>query len=194
MILLIDNYDSFTYNIFQYLSEIEQDIKVVRNDEITVAEVKKLQPEAILISPGPGLPNQAGICIELVKEVHQDIPIFGICLGHQIIAEALGGDVIKAEQIKHGKTSAITHKGIGPFSYLSQPLDVMRYHSYVIDRTTLPNELDIIATSLDDNEIMAVKHRNKPVYGVQFHPESIGTDTGQKMLGNFISEIRKEDA
>lgn len=189
MILLIDNYDSFTYNIFQLAGALKKEIKVVRNDDITIEEVKALNPEAIIISPGPGLPSNSGICIDLVKEVSESIPILGICLGHQIIAEALGGEVIKAKQIKHGKQSSITHKGIGPFSYLTQPLDVMRYHSYVIDKASLPNEFKILATSLDDQEIMAVQYRNLPIYGIQFHPESIGTATGLNMLKNFFEEI-----
>jgi len=190
MILLIDNYDSFTYNIFQYVSELEKDVKVVRNDEITVDEIKELAPEAIIISPGPGLPAEAGICNELVKEVYKDIPILGICLGHQIIGEALGGEVVKAGAIKHGKTSLITHNGNGPFSYLEQPLEVMRYHSYVVDKQSLPLTFKVMATAMDDKEIMALQYRGYPVYGIQFHPESIGTDTGKKMIGNFLEEIR----
>jgi len=190
--LLIDNYDSFTYNIFQYVSELKEEVKVIRNDEITVEEIKALAPEAILISPGPGLPSDAGICNALVKNLYTDVPIFGICLGHQIIAEALGGQVVKAAEIKHGKTSSITHKGYGPFSYLEQPLEVMRYHSYVVDKHSLPISFKVMATSLDDKEIMAIQYKNYPVYGVQFHPESIGTDTGKKMIANFLDEIRKE--
>lgn len=192
MILLIDNYDSFTYNIFQYVSELGQEVKVIRNDDATIEEIKAMNPEAIIISPGPGLPKDAGICNELVKEVHADIPILGICLGHQIIADALGGQVVKAKEIKHGKTSPITHKGYGPFSYLPQPLDVMRYHSYVVEQETLPSEFKVIANALDDKEVMALQYSSHPVYGIQFHPESIGTDTGKKMIANFLDEIGKE--
>lgn len=192
MILLIDNYDSFTYNIFQYVSELAEEVKVVRNDEITVAQIKDLAPEAIIISPGPGLPADAGICNELVEKLHQDYPILGICLGHQVIGEALGGKVVKAGAIKHGKTSRITHDGNGPFSYLEQPLEVMRYHSYVVEEETLPSTFKVMATALDDKEIMAIQYSNYPVFGIQFHPESIGTDTGKKMISNFLEEFRKE--
>ncbi|WLV25082.1 aminodeoxychorismate/anthranilate synthase component II [Aciduricibacillus chroicocephali] len=191
MILLIDNYDSFTYNIFQYVSELAEEVRVVRNDEITVQEIKELAPEAIIISPGPGLPSEAGICNELVTKLHKETPILGICLGHQVIGEALGGKVVKAGAIKHGKTSSITHNGHGPFSYLEQPLEVMRYHSYVVDKISLPLSFKVMATALDDKEIMAMQYRDYPVYGIQFHPESIGTDTGKRMISNFLGEIRK---
>lgn len=189
MILLIDNYDSFTYNIAQLIGSLNKEVKVVRNDEITIDEIKNLNPEAIIISPGPGFPSDTGICIELVKNIYESIPIFGICLGHQIIAEALGGNIIRSNQIKHGKQSSITHTGTGPFSYLTQPLDVMCYHSFVLDQTTLPNEFNILATSLHDKEIMAIQYRDLPIYGVQFHPESIGTSNGQSILKNFFEKI-----
>ncbi|OZU88956.1 aminodeoxychorismate/anthranilate synthase component II [Virgibacillus indicus] len=192
MILLIDNFDSFTFNIYQYFSEEGIEVEVIRNNQLSLGQIEALQPEAIIISPGPGLPEKAGICIELVKAFYKDIPILGICLGHQIIGEALGAELRKAKQIKHGKTSLITHNGLGIFSYLSQPLEVMRYHSYVIDKLTLPHELEIAATSLEDNEIMAIKHHSYPVYGVQFHPESIGTKTGKQIIRNFLEEIGRE--
>ncbi|MFD2760020.1 anthranilate synthase component II [Lentibacillus juripiscarius] len=192
MMLLIDNYDSFTYNIYQYVASKGIEVKVIRNDELTINRISELNPEAIILSPGPGTPEKAGICPEIVKSFHKTIPILGICLGHQIIASALGASITEAKTIKHGKTSLITHNGHGLFSYLPQPLDVMRYHSLVIDRTTLPNELKVVASSLEDNEIMAIKHRQYPVYGIQFHPESIGTATGRKMIHNFLEEIGKE--
>ncbi|WP_010529286.1 anthranilate synthase component II [Lentibacillus jeotgali] len=192
MILLIDNYDSFTFNIYQYVASEGIEVKVVRNDQITIARISEMTPEAIILSPGPGAPSQAGICPEIVKAFHRNIPILGICLGHQVIAETLGGRISQGGTVKHGKTSLITHNGNGLFSYLPQPLEVMRYHSLVIDRRTLPGELKITATSLEDNEIMAIKHRQRPVYGIQFHPESIGTVTGKKMIRNFLKEIRKE--
>lgn len=192
MILLMDNYDSFTYNIYQYFSEENMEVNVIRNDQITLREIEELHPEAIVISPGPGLPDQTGICVDMVKSIHKKIPILGICLGQQIIAQSLGGSVAKAKQIKHGKTSLITHEATGLFHNLPLPLEVMRYHSFVVDRKTLPTDLEVTATSLEDNEIMAVQHREYPVYGVQFHPESIGTDAGKHMIRNFLHEIRKE--
>ncbi|MBT2214834.1 aminodeoxychorismate/anthranilate synthase component II [Virgibacillus dakarensis] len=192
MILLIDNYDSFTYNLYQYFSQENEQVTVARNDEISLSEIDVLNPEAIVISPGPGLPDQAGICIEIVNAVYKKTPILGVCLGHQVIAAALGATIKQAEIIKHGKTSRITHNGSGVFSYMSQPLEVMRYHSQIVDPKSVPAELAITATSLDDNEIMAIKHRRYPVYGVQFHPESIGTNTGKKMVRNFLVEMREE--
>lgn len=192
MILLIDNYDSFTYNVFDYFASEGAEVKVYRNDQITIKDISELKPEAIVISPGPGTPDQAGISKEIVKTFYKQIPILGICLGHQVIANALDASIIQASTIKHGKTSLITHNGNGIFSYLSQPLEVMRYHSLVVDRTTLPNELKVVSTSLDDNEIMGIKHQQYPVFGIQFHPESIGTLTGKKMIRNFLEEIREE--
>ncbi|TMN22488.1 anthranilate synthase component II [Lentibacillus cibarius] len=192
MILLIDNYDSFTYNIFQYIAGEGMEVTVRRNDQLTVEDIAALNPEAIILSPGPGTPEKAGICTEIVKEFYSNIPILGICLGHQIIAHALGASVTEAKTIKHGKTSSITHNGNGLFSYLPQPLEVMRYHSLAIDRMTLPGELKVVSSSLDDNEIMAMKHRQYPVYGIQFHPESIGTASGRNMINNFLTEIGKE--
>ncbi|MBY7142208.1 aminodeoxychorismate/anthranilate synthase component II [Virgibacillus sp. NKC19-3] len=192
MILLMDNYDSFTYNIYQYFSEEKKEVHVVRNDQITLSEIEGLQPEAIVISPGPGLPNQTGICLTMVNALYKQIPILGICLGEQIIAQSLGGSVTKAKEIKHGKTSLITHKASGLFHNLPQPLEVMRYHSFVVDRKTLPEDLEVTATSLEDDEIMAIQHYKYPVYGVQFHPESIGTIAGKQLIRNFLYAIRKE--
>lgn len=192
MILLLDNYDSFTYNLFQYLSEMGEEVEVVRNDQITIKEIEELEPEAIILSPGPGTPEQAGICMEVVEAFYQHIPIFGVCLGHQAIGAVFGSKIVMAKEIKHGKISRMIHSGDGIFQYLSQPLEVMRYHSLVIEKNSLPSDFDIIATSMDDHEIMAIKHCVFPVYGVQFHPESIGTKNGKEILDNFLSEIRKE--
>lgn len=192
MILLIDNYDSFTYNIFHYLASEGVEVTIYRNDQLTIETISKLDPEAIVLSPGPGTPDEAGLSKEIVKAFYRKIPILGVCLGHQVIANALDASIIQASTIKHGKTSLITHDGHGLFSYLPQPLEVMRYHSLVIDQQTLPDELEVVSSSLEDNEIMAIKHRKYPVYGIQFHPESIGTLTGKKMIRNFLEEIREE--
>jgi len=190
MILLMDNYDSFTYNLYQYFCEADVEVNVVRNDVITVNEIEKMNPEAIVISPGPGLPKQAGNCIEIIQHFYKQIPILGICLGHQAITEAFGGSLRQAKEIKHGKTSLITHNGKGIFNQLPDPLEVMRYHSYVSNE--LPAELEVVSASMEDDEIMAIAHKEYPVFGVQFHPESIGTTTGKTMILNFLKEIRKE--
>ncbi|GAB2557457.1 anthranilate synthase component II [Gracilibacillus alcaliphilus] len=192
MILLIDNYDSFTYNLFQYMTELGKEVEVIRNDKLTLEDITEMNPEAIILSPGPGTPEQAGICIDVVKQLANKFPILGICLGHQAIGAAYGADIIHAGQIKHGKTSMIRHQNDEIFSYLEQPLEVMRYHSLVIDKASLPNELVVTATAMDDDEIMAVKHTYLPVYGLQFHPESIGTGKGKQILNNFFEAIRKE--
>ncbi|PLS16530.1 aminodeoxychorismate/anthranilate synthase component II [Bacillus sp. M6-12] len=192
MILLIDNYDSFTYNLYQYLSEFDVDIMVVRNDKISIPEIEKLAPEGIVISPGPGSPENAGISIEAIKYFCNKVPILGICLGHQAIGAAFGARIVGAATIKHGKTSLITHKGTELFQYLPQPLEVMRYHSLVVDLATVPEEFEILATSMDDGEIMAMKHRGYPLYGLQFHPESIGTITGKKLLKQFVQQVKGE--
>ncbi|SHM66631.1 anthranilate synthase component II [Gracilibacillus kekensis] len=191
MILLIDNYDSFTYNLFQYMSELGKEIEVVRNDKITLDEIRQKDPEAIILSPGPGTPNEAGICIDIVKHLASEFPILGICLGHQAIGAAYGATVTHARQIKHGKTSMIRHQNDEIFNYLEQPLEVMRYHSLVIEKNTIPDELLVTATAMDDQEIMAVKHTYLPIYGLQFHPESIGTAKGKKLLNNFFEAIGK---
>lgn len=190
MILLMDNYDSFTYNLYQYFCEADVEVNVVRNDVITVNEIEKMNPEAIVISPGPGLPKQAGNCIEIIQHFYKQIPILGICLGHQAITEAFGGSLRQAKEIKHGKTSLVTHNGKGIFNQLPDPLEVMRYHSYVSNE--LPAELEVVSASMEDDEIMAIAHKEYPVFGVQFHPESIGTTTGKTMILNFLKEIRKE--
>lgn len=190
MILLIDNYDSFTYNLYQYFLELGEDVEVVRNDHITVAEIKELKPEAIVLSPGPGIPENAGICIELIKACFQDIPILGICLGHQAIGAAFGAEIIQAMHIKHGKTSMILHSGQGLFEYMSQPLEVMRYHSLVMKEQSLPLELEVVAKSMEDEEVMGIQHIHYPLYGLQFHPESIGTKCGKAIIQNFLHVVR----
>ncbi|NCG67740.1 aminodeoxychorismate/anthranilate synthase component II [Bacillus coagulans] len=193
MILLLDNYDSFTYNLYQYLCELGEEVKVFRNDRITVDEIRRLKPEAIVLSPGPGVPEDAGISIETVKTFYRQIPMLGVCLGHQAIAAAFGAGITKAKEIKHGKTSLVRHDGKGIFSGLPDPVEVMRYHSLVVDRTKIPEVLEVVAESLDDGEIMAIQHKSAPCLGVQFHPESIGTETGKQMLENFLREIRKDE-
>ncbi|MCT2538186.1 aminodeoxychorismate/anthranilate synthase component II [Aquibacillus koreensis] len=194
MILLIDNYDSFTYNLYQYISELGKEVKVIRNDKLTIDDIREWKPEAIILSPGPGTPQDAGICIEVVKQLSTEFPILGICLGHQAIGAAYGGNIIHAKQIKHGKTSMVSHQNDEIFNYLQQPLEVMRYHSLVIEKEQVPSDLVVTATTMDDREIMAVKHTYLPVYGLQFHPESIGTKEGKKILKNFFTAIRKEKA
>ncbi|MCM3573843.1 aminodeoxychorismate/anthranilate synthase component II [Mesobacillus subterraneus] len=191
MILLIDNYDSFTYNLYQYLSELGAEVITIRNDKITVKEILRLEPEAIVLSPGPGRPEQAGICIETVKQLAPSIPILGICLGHQAIAHAFGSSIIKAKKIRHGKESKLRHTGTSLMNHLEEHPEVMRYHSLVIDRTSLNEDFQVLAEAADDGEIMAIKHNHYPLYGLQFHPESIGTRSGKQILSNFITEIRE---
>ncbi|MBP3040708.1 aminodeoxychorismate/anthranilate synthase component II [Bacillaceae bacterium Marseille-Q3522] len=193
MILLIDNYDSFTYNLYQYMGELGEKIAVYRNDELTLEEIRDMNPQGIVLSPGPGRPEDAGLCTEIVKNFYRKIPILGICLGHQVIGYAFGGNVVKAKQIKHGKISNVIHEGTSVFRYLPQPLAVMRYHSLVVEKASLPDELEILAEAIDDHEIMALRHCSYPLYGIQFHPESIGTPEGKKMLKCFLNECRKEE-
>lgn len=190
MILLIDNYDSFTFNLYQYLGELGEDIMVRRNDQITLGEIEELKPDGIVLSPGPGRPENAGVCVDVVKEFHSTVPILGICLGHQAIGYAFGAEIKKADRVMHGKISKITHTETEIFAGLTGSLETMRYHSLVIDKDSLPENFEVTGTSNDDEEIMAMKHKEYPVYGLQFHPESIGTDTGKKMLKNFTEEIR----
>ena len=186
MILLIDNYDSFTYNLYQYIGIFEDDIKVVRNDEITIDEIRQMNPQRIVLSPGPKNPKEAGICMEVVKEFYDKIPILGICLGHQCIGEALGGTVSYAKALFHGKQSTIIHDGTSIFSGIDSPIKVARYHSLAVQRDTLPKELKVLAET-EDGEIMAMRHREYPVVGLQFHPESIYTQHGKRMIENFIN-------
>lgn len=189
MILLIDNYDSFTYNLYQYMGEIHEDIKVVRNDEISIEEIRKMDSEGIVLSPGPGVPENAGVCVEVIKEFGGKIPILGICLGHQAIGYAYGARVIRADEVRHGKTSKIKHSGDKLFKNIESVISVMRYHSLIVEEDTLPDELDVIARSLDDGAIMALKHKDYEVYGVQFHPESIFTEKGKDIIKNFLEEV-----
>jgi anthranilate synthase component 2 len=186
MLLMIDNYDSFTYNLVQYLAELGQDVHVHRNDEITLEQIRAMKPEKIVISPGPCTPNEAGISVPLIHEFAGKIPLLGVCLGHQSIGQAFGGRIIKAKTLMHGKTSLIHHKNVGVFKDLPNPYTATRYHSLVIERETLPDCLEITAWT-DDNEIMGVRHKTLAVEGVQFHPESILTEHGHDLLNNFLS-------
>jgi len=185
MLLVIDNYDSFTYNLVQYFGELGSEMKVVRNDKISVDDIGKLKPSHICISPGPCTPNEAGVSLEVVKEFGGVIPIFGVCLGHQSIGQVYGGDVIRAEKLMHGKTSKVIHTGKSVFKGLPNPLTATRYHSLVVKRETLPDCLEITAET-EDGVIMGVKHKEFEVHGVQFHPESILTECGREMLQNFL--------
>lgn len=190
MILIIDNYDSFTYNLYQYIGEIYTDMKVVRNDEIKAEDIGNIKNlEGIIISPGPGTPEKAGICVEVIRKYAAKVPILGICLGHQAIGYAFGGKIVRAQYIKHGKTSKIKHDGKNLFKNIKAPLEVMRYHSLIVDKVSLPQELQITAESLDDNVIMGLKHKKYKVYGLQFHPESIITEEGKKIIKNFVEGI-----
>lgn len=186
MILLIDNYDSFTYNLYQYMGIFTEDIVVARNDKITIEEIRRMKPEKIVLSPGPKNPKEAGICLELVKEFYDKIPILGICLGHQTIGEALGGTVSYAKQLFHGKQSLIHHTGTSVFAGITSPIRVARYHSLAVQRDSLPDCFEILAQT-DDGEIMAMRHKEYPVIGLQFHPESIYTEHGKRMIENFIT-------
>lgn len=185
MVLVIDNYDSFTYNIVQYLGELGAELRVVRNDAIQLAEVEKLAPAKIVISPGPCTPNEAGICVPLIQHFAGKVPLLGVCLGHQCIGAAFGGEIVRAEKPMHGKESAIHHTGTGVFQGLPNPFRAIRYHSLVIKRETLPSELEITAET-DAGEIMGVRHRLYALEGVQFHPESVLTESGKILLGNFL--------
>lgn len=192
MIVLIDNYDSFTYNLYQYISEFAE-VKIVRNDEITVDELRELKPNGIVISPGPCTPQEAGISIEVAKNFGDDIPVLGICLGHQSIGVAYGANIVRAKQIFHGKSSEITVKGSDIFEGISRKVQVMRYHSLIIERASMPKELQIIAETNDEERtIMAVKHKTKKIYGLQFHPESVFTPKGKRMIRNFVEGICNE--
>jgi len=191
MILLIDNYDSFTFNLYQYFGTLGQKAVVYRNDKITLNEIRKLDPTAIVLSPGPGGPEQAGICLNVVRELHSLYPILGICLGHQVIAKSFGGVIRKARSIRHGKISTITHNNSPVFEGLPDEINVMRYHSLSVGRSAFPNVLMIDAEANDDGEVMAIHHHHFPVYGIQFHPESIGTDFGMHILANFLREAER---
>ena len=184
-VTLIDNYDSFTFNLVHYLGELGAEVKVWRNDEISVEGALAEEPDAIVLSPGPCTPNEAGICLDLVRAASERTPVFGVCLGHQAIGQAFGGDVVRAPAPMHGKVSRISHNARGVFRGLNGPFQATRYHSLVIERSTAPQELEVSAES-DDGLIMAVAHRERPVYGVQFHPESIASEHGRDILRNFL--------
>ena len=192
MLLMIDNYDSFTYNLVQYFGELGADVQVHRNDQITVAEIEKLNPEHLVISPGPCTPNQAGISIEAIKHFAGKLPILGVCLGHQSIGQAFGGKIVHANNIMHGKTSMVKHNDVGVFKGLSNPLEATRYHSLVIDKTSLPDCFEVTAWTENDagdiDEIMGVRHKDMAIEGVQFHPESILTQHGHDMLKNYLEQ------
>ncbi|MFH1202782.1 MAG: aminodeoxychorismate/anthranilate synthase component II [Candidatus Omnitrophota bacterium] len=187
MILMIDNYDSFTYNLVQYLGELGQDLKVFRNDKISIAQIKKLKPDYIVISPGPGRPEDAGISNKVIREFSGKIPILGVCLGHQCIGYCFGGKIIQADRLMHGKTSMIYHNKRGIFKGLNNPFEATRYHSLIVKRKGLPAVLEITAWT-KDGEIMGLRHKSYKVFGVQFHPESVLTKAGKEFLGNFLKE------
>jgi anthranilate synthase component 2 len=196
LIIVIDNYDSFTYNLVQYLGElaaefpVARDIQVFRNDKISIDEILALKPAAVVISPGPGRPEDAGISLELIEQLGQELPILGVCLGHQSIGQVFGGKIIPAPELMHGKTSQVFHSGVGVFRGLENPLIATRYHSLVIERETCPDVLEITAW-VEDNTIMGVRHRNYPhVQGVQFHPESVLTSSGKQLLRNFLEQLQ----
>lgn len=197
VIIVIDNYDSFTYNLVQYLGElasefpIASDIRVFRNDKITLSEIQALNPDAIVISPGPGRPKDAGISLKLIEQLGTNLPILGVCLGHQSIGQVFGGNIVSAPELMHGKTSQVTHTGVGVFQGLENPMIATRYHSLVIDRQTCPEVLEITAW-VDDGTIMGVRHRNYPhIQGVQFHPESVLTSSGKQLLRNFLQQLQQ---
>ncbi|AOZ92791.1 aminodeoxychorismate/anthranilate synthase component II [Paenibacillus crassostreae] len=193
MILVLDNYDSFTYNLVQYLGELGQEVKVYRNDEIDIAGIKELAPDHILISPGPCTPTEAGISLETIENFKGIIPIFGVCLGHQAIGQAFGGNVVRAERLMHGKTSPIHHHGTSVFEGLPSPFTATRYHSLLVERESLPDCLEITAETAE-GEIMGLRHKEYAIEGVQFHPESIITDYGHQMLRNFLEQSTAQQA
>jgi len=194
MLLVLDNYDSFTFNLVQYLGELASthtlaaEVRVERNDALTLSEIRRLAPQALLISPGPGDPDQAGVCLEVLRELGPELPILGVCLGHQCLGQVFGGQVVRARELMHGKTSAVHHSGVGVFEGLPEPLTATRYHSLIVDRQTLPDALEITAW-LEDGTIMGLRHRQWPhLQGVQFHPESVLTEGGHALLGNFLKQ------
>lgn len=192
MLLMIDNYDSFTYNLVQYFGELGQEVLVHRNDQITIEQVEALKPEFLVISPGPCTPNEAGISVAAIKHFAGKVPILGVCLGHQAIGQAFGGNIIRAKQVMHGKTSPVFHHNVGVFKDLPNPVETTRYHSLVIEQSSLPDCLEVTAWTQDAqggfDEIMGVRHKTLPIEGVQFHPESILTEQGHKMLQNFLQQ------
>ncbi|MBW4685749.1 MAG: aminodeoxychorismate/anthranilate synthase component II [Komarekiella atlantica HA4396-MV6] len=199
MIIVIDNYDSFTYNLVQYLGElaaefpVAADIRVFRNDKISIDEIRALKPEVIVISPGPGRPEDAGISLKLIEQLGPELPILGVCLGHQSIGQVFGGKIVSAPELMHGKTSQVSHTGVGVFRGLENPMTATRYHSLVIERQTCPDVLEITAW-VEDGTIMGVQHRNYPhIQGVQFHPESVLTSSGKQLLRNFLEQLQSRE-
>lgn len=192
MILIIDNYDSFTYNLYQYVGEYTE-VLVYRNDKIDIEEIQKIKPTGIIISPGPGRPENTGNVLKIIERFYKEIPILGICLGHQAIGYYFKGDIVKAKEVYHGKNSDVKIKGKDIFNGIKRNLNVMRYHSLVIDKVNFPKELEIIGESIEDKEIMVIKHKDYEVYGIQFHPESIGTEKGKRIIENFIGDICNEN-
>ncbi len=188
MLLMIDNYDSFTYNLVQYFGELKQEVIVKRNDQISLQEIADLNPDYLVISPGPCTPNEAGISLAAIERFAGQIPLLGVCLGHQSIGQVFGAQVVRADKVMHGKNSLIVHDGKGVFTGLNNPLDITRYHSLVIEPTTLPDCFDVSATVIESDEIMAIRHKTLPVEGVQFHPESIMSEQGLKLLNNFLMQ------
>jgi len=187
MVLMIDNYDSFTYNIVQYCKELGANLKIIRNDELTINEIRDLNPKKIILSPGPSTPDDAGVTLDVIKEFKDTIPLFGVCLGHQSIAQAFGANVVRAKNMMHGKTSQVEKvQDTEIFNDVADEFTATRYHSLTVEKSSLPEAIEITAYSLDDNEIMALQVKGKPIYGVQFHPESIKSDFGHKILDNFL--------
>jgi para-aminobenzoate synthetase component 2 len=188
MILVIDNYDSFTYNLVQYLGELGADVVVKRNDAVSVDEVREMAPTGILISPGPGRPEDAGVSLQLIAELGSEIPILGVCLGHQSIAQHFGAAIVRADRLMHGRTSPIMHEGAGVFANLPSPLTATRYHSLIVDRDTVPSELQVTASTAE-GEVMGLRHATLPIEGVQFHPESFLTEHGHALIGNWLASV-----
>ncbi len=189
MILMIDNYDSFTYNLVQYISQLGGEVEVQRNDAVTIAQIAAMKPEAIVVSPGPCTPDQAGISVEVIRHFHRDIPILGVCLGHQAIGQAFGGRVIRATRVMHGKTSPVSSDGRTIFAGLANPFTAGRYHSLIVERQSLPDCLEISAET-EEGEIMGLRHRSLPIEGIQFHPESILTPSGKRIIRNFLTMVK----
>jgi len=192
MFLLIDNYDSFTWNLYHYFLELGAEVTVVRNDEISVDDIRDMDLEGIILSPGPCTPDQSGICLDVIKAFGQTLPILGVCLGHQAIGQVLGGSVVRAKKVMHGKISAVEHQGTGIFHGISSPFNATRYHSLILERGNLPDCLEITAATADGT-IMGIQHEDLPLYGVQFHPESIASDFGHQLLKNFINICKRHN-
>lgn len=192
MILVIDNYDSFTYNLVDLISVRYDEVKVIKNDELNTKEIMNLKPDGILISPGPGTPEESGVCIDVIKQSNGSIPILGVCLGHQAIGRAYGAEVVRADETIHGKSELLNHKGMSIFEGVPSDMKVIRYHSLVISKESMPDELEALSYSTSDNEIMAVKHKDYDIYGVQFHPESYGTEHGEMIIDNFLKIVERK--